>query len=304
MGPPVLPAPSVSPTRQVAHSPQPPPVLDAHSYLGAPQSSGRMATPNAHVPLPSAHVGPPVDYMSAAFVSPTKGAARLPQPSPYNYVLPDHLTTHVGPPTNLHPSYPLPELAMAVDHPYLVNNNGYYSRNPTPHNDLTTITPPRVNSRQSTPNPNPQAHTGALVTPPRQTSRLPYRSARTPLRTAAERNTSSVQYLGDIPANQPPHQHVPSPTTGPIKRGYDDIEDGGFYGDEHEEIDDASPNTQFMLLLCSLSYFSWTLSRTPQEGRSDSSIWAQNLKNAGTILQTNRPSSTSHSAAKTSAPGS
>jgi len=65
---------------------------------------------------------------------------------------------------------------------------------------------------------------------------------RTPLRTAAEHNTSSVQYLGDIPANQLPRQHVPFPTTGPTKRGYDNIEDGEFYDNEHEEIDDASLN--------------------------------------------------------------
>ena len=231
MGPPVLPAPLVSLMRHLLHGPHPLPVLDGHSFLRGPHPQGNAS---------STHVRPPVDYMSAAFVLPTKGAAHLPQPpmeeprssyhpvigtqgysnapSPYNYALPDYHTTYVGLPTDLHPSHSLPELSMAVDHPSLINNSRYYSRIPTPHNNLRIITPPHVNLRHSTPNPSPQAHTAALVTPPCQISGLPYCSACTPLRTATEHNTSSVQYLGDIPANQLLHQHVSFPTMGPTKR--------------------------------------------------------------------------------------
>ena len=224
MGPPVLPAPSVSPMRRVAH-PQPPPVLDTHSYFGGPHPQdnwGMVTPPNANTQPPFAHVGP-----SPAFISPTRGAAhRLPPPtedpmpiySPvmgapghssaplHNYALPDH-PTYMGPRTNwgtVHPSHPLPEYSMAIDHPSVVNNGGYYSSVPTPHSHLTTITPPRVNPRQAI-HPSPQAHSETLVTPPPRQISSP--SARTPVRTAAERNTSSArQYLGDIPANQLPRQ--------------------------------------------------------------------------------------------------
>ena len=310
MGPPVLSAPQVQPMGQVTHNPQPPPVLDAHSYRGVPQpqNNGRIVTPDVYAPPSSAHVGPPGDYMPPAFVSPTKGAACLPQPSmedpmfyrpvmgtqgypsPYSYERPGYVTAHAGPLTDLYPSYPLPEHLMAVD-------GSYYPRIPTPH------TPARVNSRHSTPNLSPQAYTGVLVTPPRQTSRLPaYRNVHTPLRTAAECNTALAQYLGGIPGNQLSYPPVPFSATGSTKRGYNDLEDGEFYGNEHEEFDDASLNIRFMPLLGSLSFFSLTLTHTLQGERSELLTWAQQLKNAGTILRSNRSCSTSHSAAKMSAP--
>lgn len=257
MGPP----PSVSPIRRVAHSSQPSPVLDPHSY---PQSNWRMVTP------PNANA-----QSSSAFVSPTKGATHRLQPPtgdptsiylpvvqgqsntpPHNSAHPDYSATRMGPPTDwgtVYPSHPLPEHSMAVDHPSAVNDRGYYrgyySRVPTPHSQ-TTITPPRVHPRHS-PHPSPQAHAETFVAQPRQISNLP-----------PPRNTSSVVgYLGDIPANQLPHQHgIASPTRqresnrvdvgpvrGPTKRGYNDIEDEEGHGNEHEEMDDiVNLNIRFM----------------------------------------------------------
>jgi len=257
MGPP----PSVSPIRRVAHSSQPSPVLDTHY---PPSNWGMVTPPNANA------------QSSSAFISPTKGAAHRLQPptedptsiyrpvvrgqsnapSPHNSAHP-YSTTRMGPPTDwgtVYPSHPLPEHSMAIDQPSAVNDRGYYrgyySRVPTPHSQCTTVTPPRVHPRHS-PHPSPQAY---AETQPRQISNLP------PPRNAF----SAVGYLGDIPANQPPHQHgIASPTRnkrqresnrvdvvpvrGPTKRGYNDIEDEEGHGNEHEEMDDiVSLNIRFM----------------------------------------------------------
>lgn len=246
MGSPVVyqSSPSLSPTRRVTQSSQPSagtsmalnysPVLNAYSRGPHPQDNWRVFTPAyADARQSHVHMGPPVDHPGL----PAKGGAHRLQPptedpmsihcpvdgsrghsnapAPRSYARPDRPTNDMRASTDwetVHPSRSLSEYTMAVDHPSVVNHGGYYSRIPTPNSHPITTTPPLFSPRYSSHNPSPHAYTDTVCTPPRPMSgstRIPTpRSAHTPLRTAAERNTASeVRYLGDIPANRLRYQH-------------------------------------------------------------------------------------------------
>jgi len=170
-----------------------PPVMNAPDYFipHTPQNRWNEATPPpANSRYPITPMGPPIEYVSDPFVSPTRGAANRSQPpmedlmpyvsaanpwgysstsSPRNHSHRHYSAAQRGSQID-HPSssfvsqkqgiaqhsQPLPNHSMAVDYPIDINMYSQYSRSPPPRRSLMAVTPSRVNPPFSTPHQTPR----------------------------------------------------------------------------------------------------------------------------------------------------